>query len=108
MKTAESRTLSLASAMASFMWFVWFAITVALQVSTTVSPSIWVSIVGPVGRTLSRKRATLWGVISPPTSFPLLMVLTETGWFAGVVAQFPEPIVPLMKKPKTSLYGVFE
>jgi hypothetical protein len=55
-KTAESRKPSLASAIASFMWFATPGVTLAVQVRTTVRPSICILIV-TVGRTLSLKNS---------------------------------------------------
>src|SRR3954449_1668581 len=99
MKTAESKPLSLASAIASFMWFVTPALTFALQVRTVVRPSICESIEPGAGRTLSRNRSAWCGVVSPPGS-PLLIVLTET---ASVVPGTSAQFVPSTKNAKTSL-----
>ena len=55
-KTAESRLPSLASAIATFMWFATPGVTLAVQVRTTVRPSICILIV-TVGRTLSLKNS---------------------------------------------------
>ena len=49
MNTAESKAKSPTSAIASFIVFVWFALTGAAHVRTVVRPSIWVSIVGGPG-----------------------------------------------------------
>src|SRR5262245_42442532 len=107
MKTAESSRASKVSAMASFRWLDWPGVTVAVQISTTVSPSISVLIVGArfAGgtRALFRKNSGLCGVgSSPGKGLPLLIVLIDTGaLLPGRRAQF----LPLMKKAKTSLNG---
>jgi hypothetical protein len=105
MNTAESKLASPVSATPSFIVFVWFGTTLAVQVSTVVKPSIWMLILG-LGLTLSRKYSALTGVADPlPTSLPSLIVLTETGVAVpGTSAQF----VPLTKRPNTSSNSVFE
>ena len=99
-KTAESRTGSLPSAMASFMWLVTPGTTSAEHVSTVVKPSICVF---NVGGTLLTKNCGLCGVVSPPASLPSLIELTSTG---SVVPGTSAQLVPFTKKPNTSLNSV--
>ena len=104
MKTFESRTSSVASAIASFKWLVTPALTVALQVSVTVRPSISVLMLPPPSsRSLLRNRFGFCALV--PNGFPPLIVLTPTGVFVpGTSAQF----CPLIRNAKVSLKGVFE
>src|SRR5579859_7149318 len=91
---------SLASAMASFMWLVAPAVTVALHVSTRVRPSISVLSGAPLARSLLTYRSGReLGAV--PNGLPLLMVLIDTG-SAPTFAQF----TPLTKNANVSLNWV--
>ena len=89
MNTFESYASSPTSPIASFIVLVWLGVTVAVQISTVVSPSISVSIGAPLAMSLLRNRLefVFW-----------LIVSIDTGE-ESTVAQF----WPFTKKPKTSL-----